>query len=157
MAIKTKRRILFIAAAVVLAAVLLTCLLSVSNLSAFFTHGDTMIVQVFEETEQGTVERLKVDFQPESQGYQDIRSQIEAHMYFLSNRSPVGSSEFGSYRTWIYLATGPLEMTRTQLLMIADDGTILVSDEQGVSKSAAVLSGSSGKELYQTLFQIIGN
>ncbi len=155
MPVKKKRFIFIISAAVVLIAILLICLLSVSNLSEFFTHSDNMIVQVFEETDKGTVERLKVDLQPSSQAYQNIKAQIEAHIYFLSIEQPVGYPEFGEYRTWIYMETISTDMTRAQLLMMANDGTILVFDAQGLSKSATVLSGSSGKELYQALSQII--
>lgn len=79
-----KKTMIMVSIGLILIAALMIGLLSVSNLSEFFNHSGNIVVQIFEETGQGTVERFKVDLLPSSQAYQDIETQIKSNTYFVS-------------------------------------------------------------------------
>lgn len=152
---KRKKRIIIISIALLLVAVLLTGFLCVTNLSGIFTDGEKMTVQIFEETDQGSVEKLRVDLETDTQAYRDIEIQIKANTYFVSPFQVAGEPRFGSNRTWVYVQIASADLTHIQLLIVSDDGKILVSDKQGDFRQATVLNGSSGTELYKTLTEIV--
>ena len=152
---KRKKRIIIISIAFLLVAVLLTGFLCVTNLSEIFTDGEEMIVQIFEETDQGSVEKLRVDLETDIQAYRDIEIQIKANTYFVSPFQVAGEPRFGSNRTWAYVQIASADLTHIQLLIVSDDGKILVSDKQGHFRQANVLSGSSATELYKALTEIV--
>ena len=114
-----------------------------------------MTVQIFEETDQGSVEKLRVDLETDTQAYRDIEIQIKANTYFVSPFQVAGEPRFGSNRTWVYVQIASADLTHIQLLIVSDDGKILVSDKQGDFRQATVLNGSSGTELYKTLTEIV--
>ncbi len=153
--VKKKIILICVVVGLILMAALIIGLLSISNLSELFTHSDDMIVQIFEETDQGTVEKLRVDLQPDTQAYRDIEIQIKANTYFVSPFQVSGEPRFGSNRTLIYVQIASTDLTHTQLLIVSDDGKILVSDKQGNFRQANVLSGSSATELYKALTEIV--